>query len=533
MFRWSKSENLNAKTVWKNSLTYTVLLAALGAMVFFGVCDPRRQGGGSLLPSGDAVKVAGHEISAASFRRTYRNVYERYQQQMKDKFDPKSLNLSSHVVDQLVDELILVSEAEKSGISVGSDEIAELIGKAEAFKDEKGKFDPARFDQYLNSQGYTEKSFEEELQRSMVSDKFRRFISESYFVPHAASTWNYRIAETKYDVEYLKIDPNKLTVEVTEDEVTKFLGEADNKKKVEDHFAQNKGEFSTPKKVHALHILSSFAGARNASGDAAKRSKEEAKKRAENIQKLATEPNAKDFKILAEEFTDDPQGKKGGGSLGYFKYEDMVPEFSKAAFELAKGTVSGVVESPFGFHVIKVIDVKDAKDTPQDQAYREIAKSMIKKQKGPLVATEKTNSLLSLIKENKPIDQELKALDIHWATTNPFSPESPYVPGIGSKPEIKEAVFKLTKPGQLTSEAVDISGSKFILRLKSLEKPDMSKLTAEKLDEIATTQRYTEAYSLYNAINDTIKEKYKMNGSVWVNESFRMFDSNRNSAAGS
>ena len=67
---------------------------------------------------------------------------------------------------------------------------------------------------------------------------------------------------------------------------------------------------------------------------------------------------------MAGEVTEDPSGKANGGDLGYFTKEQMVPEFSEAAFKLDKGQISDPVKTQFGWHVIKVED-KRVKPAPK------------------------------------------------------------------------------------------------------------------------------------------------------------------------
>jgi parvulin-like peptidyl-prolyl isomerase len=100
----------------------------------------------------------------------------------------------------------------------------------------------------------------------------------------------------------------------------------------------------------ASHILIRYAGSARAPAEIT-RSKEEAKQLAESIAKKAQAPGA-DFAELASQYTEDPSGKSNGGKLGTFTRDRMVPEFSKATFELSPGSVSDVVETTYGFHII-------------------------------------------------------------------------------------------------------------------------------------------------------------------------------------
>jgi hypothetical protein len=101
-------------------------------------------------------------------------------------------------------------------------------------------------------------------------------------------------------------------------------------------------------RARASHILIAYQGATRSS---ATRSKDEAKKLAEQL--LARVRAGQDFAKLATDHSDDPTAKARGGDLGFFDRSRMVKPFADAAFALKPGEVSAVVETDFGFHVIK------------------------------------------------------------------------------------------------------------------------------------------------------------------------------------
>lgn len=105
-----------------------------------------------------------------------------------------------------------------------------------------------------------------------------------------------------------------------------------------------------PTQVAASHILISYKGATRAA-PYIDRTKEDARMLAEELRAQALE--GADFALLARENSDDRGSAATGGSLGTFRREQMVPEFSDAAFALEVGKVSPVVESQYGFHVIR------------------------------------------------------------------------------------------------------------------------------------------------------------------------------------
>ena len=143
--------------------------------------------------------------------------------------------------------------------------------------------------------------------------------------------------------------------------------------KLHKYYDDHKAEYE---QIHARHILISTGpppGGPQAGGDDAKKpvDKDAARKKAEDLDKQAK--SGKDFVALAKENTDEPQGKENGGDLGYFTKGKMVPQFESAAFALQPGQISDVVESQFGFHVIKV---EDRRIAPFDDVKPEIEEKL-------------------------------------------------------------------------------------------------------------------------------------------------------------
>jgi hypothetical protein len=103
-------------------------------------------------------------------------------------------------------------------------------------------------------------------------------------------------------------------------------------------------------KIGASHILVAYKDSRSAAGNIT-RTKDQARKRAEDAMKKAKA--GKDFAALAKEYSDDPGSGPKGGDLGVFPRNMMVKPFADAAFALKPGEISGIVETDFGFHVIK------------------------------------------------------------------------------------------------------------------------------------------------------------------------------------
>jgi len=110
--------------------------------------------------------------------------------------------------------------------------------------------------------------------------------------------------------------------------------------------------------------------------------KAEAKKKAEALQKRAAK--GEDFAALAKENSEGPSAKDGG-ELGYFAQKQMVKPFADAAFALKPGEVSDVVETRYGYHVIKVEDKRAAGKVPLSEVKDRIRESLQQQKVGEAV----------------------------------------------------------------------------------------------------------------------------------------------------
>ena len=155
------------------------------------------------------------------------------------------------------------------------------------------------------------------------------------------------------------------------------------------------------KEVHARHIL-----IRATPGD------EKAGKEAEDKIKaiIARLNKGEDFEKVAKELTEDPSGKANGGDLGFFTKEQMVPEFSTAAFEIAPGKISGPIKTQFGWHVLKVEEKRKKPAPTFEEVKPQIEQFVTRKAQADLVtklrADAKIEKFYKVEGADKPADDK-------------------------------------------------------------------------------------------------------------------------------
>lgn len=135
---------------------------------------------------------------------------------------------------------------------------------------------------------------------------------------------------------------------------------------VKKFYAENAKTFSQPKMVKASHILIKVDP--NASADVKAKKKKAIEVARARIQK------GEDFAKVAKEVSEDPGSAAQGGSLGAFPQGQMVPEFDKVAFNSKTGELSPVFETSYGFHFLKVTEIKPPRNVPFEEARPQIIK---------------------------------------------------------------------------------------------------------------------------------------------------------------
>jgi peptidyl-prolyl cis-trans isomerase C len=259
---------------------------------------------GDALSQGPVARVNGSDVSAVELKRA-RKILKSGQSDAQLSADEQK-ELDKRLVDQLVSAELLYQSARKL-------EIKDLDKQVDAkMTQARGRFaNEADFAKAINDLDMSEKDLREYTKRDVIIANF-----------------------------VTKAIVSKITV--SEEESRKF-------------YDQNIDKFRQDEKVRASHILC---------GVDAKASAKEKKKAREKAEKLRKELAAgADFAKLAKENSSCPSSKQGG-DLGFFGRGEMVPPFEQAAFALKPGEISDVVETPFGYHIIKLTERTKAETVP-------------------------------------------------------------------------------------------------------------------------------------------------------------------------
>jgi peptidyl-prolyl cis-trans isomerase C len=217
-------------------------------------------------------------------------------------------------LDNLIKQQLLFEAAKEAGYSADEATVEDRLAKLkERFGDEE------KYRDALEKMGADEESLKQEIRQSL---KVNQFVTEKF------------------------VD----TVEITDEQVQEFYDE-------------NPRFFQQPGQVKASHVLIKIPE------EADEAQKAEALQKAEDVKKKAEA--GEDFAELAKEYSEGPSAEQGG-DLGFFQKEQMVGPFAEAAFAMEPGQISDVVETQFGYHVIKVADKKEARTMTLDEVHDQL-----------------------------------------------------------------------------------------------------------------------------------------------------------------
>ncbi len=368
-----------------------ILGAIVLVFVFWGV--------GSF-DSGDAAKVAvvnKRVITVEEYREAYNNLVEQMRRNFGDNLDDdmlKALNVRRQALNSLIDEALLVQEAEALDFRVTDEELASAIRSIEAFQ-QAGVFDNRLYQNILSRLRMTPEQFEIAQRKAMLSGKVRDFVTRTVQVSEAELLSWYRWQNAQVDLAFVRFAPAAYSaVTVSEEDVKRrfeknperyktekmvkvrylkiapedFLSQVDVvPEDLKQFYEENLEEFHQPKTVEARHIL--FKAAQEADEQTVQ------EKRQKALDVLEMAKAGEDFAELAERYSEGPS-RNQGGDLGTFSRQEMVASFSDKAFSMAAGEVAGPVRTRFGWHLIKVEKVNEATTETFEEAAEKIRKKL-------------------------------------------------------------------------------------------------------------------------------------------------------------
>jgi len=370
---------------------FLFLIAASFAL--YGVNSYVRSAG----PGNDLAVVGDTKITQQEFRKVLLEQMEKAREKegpnfRQDRFDTPATREA--IVNALIDRRLLLLEALNGRIGASNDLLVEIIASMPSLKDEKGNFSRAKYEDSLRQRGMTPDQFEAQLRHDLTMQQLVGAVGDTGIASATSAEMMLRIRSEERQVAEVRLTPESFLGEV------KLDADAEQK-----YYDANRKQFETPERVKADYVVLSLDNLlaqtkvseaevkqwyeshldrfqtqeeRRAShilitvaANASDADKAKARAKADEILATVRKTPAR-FAELAKQNSQDPGSAANGGDLGFFGRGMMVKPFEDAAFALADGQISDVVQSDFGFHIIKLTGVKPLRQKPMEEVRGEI-----------------------------------------------------------------------------------------------------------------------------------------------------------------
>jgi len=463
------------------------LVPGFGSTDFFGSAPSR----------GVVAKVAGADITSQEVQRQAR---EMVRQQFPRGGAQASMLLpffASQAAQQLIQRQAIIAEAQRLGFRATTEDVRDELqhGRyAQALFPGGNFIGQAEYEELLQQHDLTVSVFEQGVKDEILIDKLRSLISGGAMVSDAEVRQKFEKENTKVKFDYAVLrkddilkglhptdpelkafyDRNKATynnsipekrkVKYVVIETAKLQAEAQvSQQDLQSYYDQHRDEFRAAEQVNVRQILikTPLAGP---DGKVDQKAVDDARKKADDVlQQLKA--GAK-FEDLAKKYSEDPSSKDGG-SVGWIKRGGFpVAEVDKAAFSLAKGGTSDVINAGYAFVILRVEDKQDAHLKTLAEVKDQI-EPLIKQQKAQLAADSAATALLAQARTGG-LDKAAAAKGMPVIATD-FISRTDSLPGIGNSPQFSEAVFNAAEKSP--PDQVPVSQGFAVFELVAIKPP--------------------------------------------------------------
>jgi peptidyl-prolyl cis-trans isomerase D len=435
-----------------------VLILSGGMLLYLVPTGP----GSTQLATDTVAKVGDQTITVAEIRQQLNQIKQT--NQVPPMLEPY---YAQRILQQLLLEKEMEYEAGQLGIRVSNDEIADRIKLILPAAFNGGT--PIAPDQYASLvQQRTQMSvsqFEDTVRQGMLQEKFQKLVTDGISAGPAELQEEFIYGNEKVKLGYVYIKPedllakitlsdaeinaayekNKAKYQVPEKRVVRYaivdVNQIRQSMQISDdqlkaQYQKNIQDYQVPNRVHVEHILLMTVNKPDAEV-------EEIKKKAEDI--LSQAKKGSNFEDLAKKYSEDPGTKDKGGDLGWIIQGQTVPEFEKAAFSLPKGSISDLVKTQYGFHILKIIDKESAHTKPFDEVKDSIRTPLLLSE-ADKKAADIADKLGQAVRQSNKVSLDDLAQQYHLTVgeTRPVAASDPLLE-LGNSQDVKvsDSIFRL------------------------------------------------------------------------------------------
>lgn len=523
-----------------------ILVMVLGLASSFGGMQSQGCAGGAQA----AITADGESFTEGSFYGVMRLGFMRMENSELEAADARR-----HTANGIVERALLAHEATALGFSVEPraalervlrrGELYNTIGvDAPAYmratpmpypmRDEEGNIDRERLNILVENLRRTMGEFAEWQAQEILAEQMRDVVRSGVAVS-PDEVWDQWVREhEKATIRYVRFsaDYYGARLDPTASDLDAYI--ASHAQAVNDAYAAQRAQYQgLPEQARARHILIKV----EASADEA--TKAAARARAQGLLAQARAADSRGFAALARANSQDTDSAAKGGDLGWNPRETMADAFDAVQFTLQPGQTSGVVESEFGFHIIRVEGRRQG-DVPELDAKRDIAEGLYRTDKGGEAARAAANALLARLRTDVTLDavaaeynppvpegetapqRDPNAPDVR--TSDAFGPGESPIPGLSDGQAVATTAFALTSERPLPESVVSAGRDFVVMRLESREHATREGLTSEERERIVSGIRVSKEAEAVDSYVRALRARAERAGRVIINPAILQYE---------
>lgn len=479
---------------------------ALIAITFatWGIESYTRFGG-----SRDTVaSVNGLDISQREFSEQLRTQQDQLRRMFGGAFDVGAADTADTrraLLDSLIAQRLVASQAAKAHLFMSREAVIEAITQAPEFQ-ENGQFSPGLYSAYLASRGTTDQRNVADLQSQLPLARLVGSIADTAIAPRSVVERLTALEAQRREVSDVRIPAQQFFAQVTLDEA-----------KVKAHYDAHQADYRTPERVRAEYlVLSAENLARSETVSEAElkaayearaaqyrveeqrrashilvKTKEEAEKLLSELRKAPGR-----FAELAKKHSTDSGSAEKGGDLGWFGQGAMVKAFEDAVFKLNQNDMQ-VVQSEFGFHVVRVSGIQAGKARSLDEVRKELSAELAR-QKGAKKFAEAADSFSNMVYEQPDsLKPAAERFGLQVQTTAWIGKSANQELGALDHPRLLSALFSSdTIKNKRNTDAIEVAPNTLVSARVVQHQPEAQRSYDEVKQEISDMMRQREAAML-------------------------------------
>lgn len=451
------------------------------------------------------ASVNGEDISENDLQSAFQMQRQRMQQMFGARFSQfiNEKQLKQQVLDSLIEERVIRQAINSYGYRIDKEQVIASIYSISAFRKD-GKFDTQTYKEKLKWQGMSAQMFERKVQQSLITEQFVEGIKNTSFITDYIENQFQALKNQQRSFDYFIVPVSEFIKDIK-------LSDAD----IEQYYQDRKENYREPEKVKVQYVsLNTENIAENISIDIEKLKKayndkkesyktEETRKVSHILFQIDKDPtdeqlaevkkqatailekikNGADFEEMAKQHSKDPVSAMEGGYLGFISKGQMVPEFEKVAFQLEVDTLSDLVKSKFGYHIIKVHEIKPEITQTFESVKAELEKEL-KVEEAEKIFYEKSEPLGNIsYEQTDSLDNVSKELDLKIEESEWFTRSNGK--GISDNQKFRDAAYSTeVLNDKNNSEVLELgTGHAVVLRVAG-HKPSFIKAKADVIKDL-------------------------------------------------